>query len=143
MMNTAAMSRKNVDIGRRFAAAFQRDGVKALAEFCDPDVEWHEDPSFPESDVYRGVEAVTAYGEQFFSEFSEIHYEIGEIVADSKDHVVFELKVRGVGRTSGAAFELPACWAMTFREGRILRCYAYLDRNRALEAVGLEEPSST
>lgn len=34
----------------------------------------NEDPSFPEAGVYRGVEAVGAYTEQFLAEFADIRY---------------------------------------------------------------------
>jgi ketosteroid isomerase-like protein len=132
------MSQENVEMARRLAAAFDERGVEALRDYCDPQIEWHEDPSFPESGVYRGLEAVEAYARQFLSEFSEIHYVPAETI-DSGDHVVSQMRISGVGRMSGASFEISAWWGMTVRDGKIVRCFAYLDRERALEAVGLRE----
>ncbi len=132
------MSRENVEVVRGLAADFEERGVDALRDFCDPQIEWHEDPSFPEADVYRGLEAVEAYSAQFLSEFSEIHYEVADAI-DSGDHVVANLDIAGVGRASGAEFEISAWWAVTIRDKRILQIFAYLDRGRALEAVGLAE----
>lgn len=132
------MSQENVAVVRGLAAAFEECGVDALRDYCDPKIEWHEDPFFPEAGVYRGLEAVEAYSAQFLSEFSEIHYEVADAI-DSGDHVVASLNVEGVGRASGAGFEISAWWAVTIRDERILRIFAYLDRGRALEAVGLAE----
>ena len=132
------MSRENVTLVHEFFAAFERDGVAAFRNYADPEIEWHEDPAFPESGIYRGLEAVEAYASQFLSEFSEIHYQPVETI-DSGDHVVVNLRISGVGRLSGAAFEISAWWAMTGRDGKTIRCFAYLDRERALEAVGLSE----
>jgi len=132
------MSRENLEVVRRVAAAFEQGGFEAVREHFHPQIEWHEDPSFPESGIYHGLQAVEAYGEQFMSEFATIHYEPGEML-DSGDHVVTKMSIKGVGRASGASFEVSAWWAMTFRDGKIIRGYAYLDRDRALEAVGLRE----
>ncbi len=135
------MSQENVDLMRKFAAAFERDGMQALRDYADPEIEWHEDPAFPESGIYRGLEAVETYASQFLSEFSEIHYEPIEMI-DSGDHVVTEMRIRGVGRLSGAAFDISAWWVGTISGGRLVRCFAYLDRERALEAMGLSESGS-
>jgi ketosteroid isomerase-like protein len=133
-----AMSRENVEVMHRFAAGFEERGVDVFRDHCHPDIEWHEDPSFPESGVYRGIEAVEAYARQFLGEFSEIHYELVETI-DSDDHVVANVRITGVGRTSGAEFAVSAWWAGTIHDGKIQRCFAYLDREPALEAVGLRE----
>ena len=132
------MPQENVEIVRGLATAFEERGVDALRDYCDLQVEWHEDPSFPEADVYRGLEAVEVYSAQFLSEFSEIHYEVADATY-SGDHVVANLEINGVGRTSGAEFKISAWWAVTIRGTRITQIFAYLDRSRALEAVGLAE----
>ena len=135
------MSQGNVDIIRRAIEAFERGGldqVHQLREYYHPDVEWHEDPAFPESGVYRGIDSVMAYHRQFLSEFAEIHYEAQELI-DANDHVIANMRIQGRGKASGAEFELSAWWAFTLRDGQLIRIHAYLDRTRALEAVGLRE----
>ncbi|HEX2128713.1 MAG TPA: nuclear transport factor 2 family protein [Solirubrobacterales bacterium] len=128
----------NLDVLQNLAAAFEEQGIAALDRFFDPEIEWHEDPSFPESGVYRGIDAVTAYSRQFLGEFSEIHYEVLDAI-ERDDRVVANLKIHGVGRASGVPFELSAWWAAVLRGGKLIRCFAYLDRRRALEAVGLAD----
>jgi ketosteroid isomerase-like protein len=132
------MSRENLEVVRSLAAAFEERRVEALREHCAPDMEWHEDPSFPEAGVYRGLAAPEAYARQFLAQFSEIHYEPLEM-RDSGDHVIVRMRITGVGKASGARFEMSAWWATTIRNGKIVRCFAYLDREQALEAIGLRK----
>jgi ketosteroid isomerase-like protein len=132
------MSQENVEIVRRLAEAFERGGLDAFREYYHPDIEWHEDPSFPEAGVYRGLEAVEAYNRQFLAEFAEIHYEPQELI-DANDSVVANMRIHGRGKASGATFELSAWWVFTLREGRLIRVHAYLDRTQALESAGLSE----
>jgi ketosteroid isomerase-like protein len=132
------MSEQNVQIVRRMSEAFNRDGLTGLRPFLDPEFEYHEDPSFPEGRTYYGIEAYEGYAQRFFAEFSEIHYEVGECT-DAGDHVIANMLIRGRGKASGAEFELSAWWAMTIRDRRVIRLFAYLDRDRAREAIGLQE----
>jgi len=132
------MSQENVEITTRMAEAFNTGGLDAARQYYHPEIEWHEDPSFPESGVYRGVEAVAAYNQEFLAEFEEIRYE-GDLVASAGEHVVANMRITGIGRISGAGFELSAWWAISVRDGQVVRVYAYLDKDAALEAVGLSE----
>jgi uncharacterized protein len=132
------MSQENVELVVRLAEAFERGGLDEFRQYYHPDIEWHEDPSFPEAGVYRGLEAVEAYNRQFLAEFAEIHYEQEELI-DANDSVVANMRIHGRGKASGATFELSAWWVFTLREGRLIRVHAYLDRTQALEAAGLRE----
>lgn len=132
------MSQENIKLVRTLGGVFSRGRLESLRPFFDVDIEWHEDPSFPEAGVYRGIEAFEEYAGEFIAEFSEIHYEPREII-DAGDDVVANMWIRGRGKTSGAEFELSAWWAITIRDQKVVRCFAYLDRDRALEAVGLSD----
>ena len=132
------MSQENVDLVRSVGKAFSGGDLEAVRPFVDADIVWHEDPSFPEAGVYRGIEAFESYARQFLAEFSEIHYEPQEMI-DAGDDVVANMRIWGRGKASGADFELSAWWAITIQDGKVVRCFAYLDRDRALEAVGLSE----
>ena len=132
------MSQENLEIVREMSEAFNAGGLDAARQYYHPQIEWHEDPLFPESGVYRGVEAVIAYNQQFLSEFEEIRYEGEELTAEG-EHVLANMRITGIGKTSGARFELSAWWAFTIRDGQVAQVYAYLNRDAALEAVGLRE----
>ena len=130
------MSEENVELVRRLGAAFSRGSLDDVLAFFDPEITWHEDPSFPEAGVYRGIDAFERYAREFLAEFSEIHYEPQEVI-DAGNDVVAHMRIWGQGKASGAEFELSAWWASTIQDGKVVRCFAYLDRDKALEAVGL------
>ena len=130
------MSQENVEITRRMAEAFNAGDLDAARQYYHPQIEWHEDPSFPESGVYRGIDEVIAYNRQFVSEFEALRYE-GEELAAAGEHVVANMRITGTGKSSGAEFELSAWWAFTIRDGQVVQVYAYLDKDAALAAVGL------
>lgn len=51
--------------------------------------------------------------------------------------MVVNLLIHGRGTASGPEFDLSAWWAFTLRDGKAVRRFSYLDRDAALEAVGL------
>lgn len=120
------------------AEAFNRDGLEGMRPYLHPEIEYHEDPSFPEGGVHHGIQAYETYARQFLQEFSEISYDVGEVIGTGDD-LVANLLIHGVGKASGAEFEISAWWGVQVRDGVVVRCFAYLDRDRALEAVGLAE----
>ena len=130
------MSQANEELVRTLAKAFEEDGTAGVRAYFDAEIEWHEDPAFPEAGVYSGIEAVEAYMEQFFAEFAEIHYEVADTKAVA-DSVLAHMRINGVGRASGAEFTLEAWWVLTIRDDKVVRGFAYLDRDRALEAIRL------
>jgi len=134
------MSQENVEIVRRLAAAFNDGSIEAMRPLLDPELVWHEDPSFPEAGEYRGRDEWEAYARQFLAEFSAIRYEQGPAkTVEAGDNVVVNILIHGRGTASGAEFDLSAWWAFTLRDAKVVRCFSYLDRDAALEAVGLSE----
>jgi ketosteroid isomerase-like protein len=132
------MSRENVEIVRRAAEGYNRAGVEALHDFLDPDVEFTEDPRFPEAGVYRGRDAVEAYFRQFLEQMAGHALEVEEIV-DAGDDVVAVVRERARGTSSAAEVEWRAAFVWTMRDGTAVRGRAYLDPSEALAAVGLSE----
>ena len=55
------MSQENVEIVRRYYAAWNAGGLDAARAFWSDDFEWHDAPEMPDSSVYRGVEAAAAH----------------------------------------------------------------------------------
>jgi ketosteroid isomerase-like protein len=130
------MSRENVEIVRRAAEEYNRAGVEALHDFLHPDVEFTDDPRFPEAGVYRGREAVEAYFEEFLQQMAGHVLEVEEIV-DAGDDVVAVVRERARGTSSDAEVEWRAAFVWTMRGGTAVKGRAYLDPSEALEAVGL------
>ena len=137
------MSRENVEVLRRFLGmridALDEQALDRVMQVFDPGVEFREDPKFPEASVYRGRDALRAYAKRFSGEFEAFSWEAEDILDAGDDRVLVLLRVRGRGKGSGADFDTGAGWLLTLREARVVRVDAYLDRQEALEAAGLDE----
>ena len=137
-------SEGSFDLVRRGYEAFNRGGAGAVRDFLDPEIEYHEDPGFPEAGVYRGRDAVLAYFESFGEQFEAHVFEIEELidagdVFEGGENVLMLARQRVVGKGSGAEIELAGSFIWTVRDGRVVRGQAWLDREEALKAAGLQE----
>lgn len=131
------MSRENVAVVRHIVEALDADDLEAALGHMHPDVEFHEDPHFPESGVYRGRAAIAAYARQFQDAWAEFDYELRDAF-EAGNRVVAVLHIRGQGKLSGAELDVEGGWVWTIRDGQAVRCDAYLHLDEALEAVGLQ-----
>jgi ketosteroid isomerase-like protein len=143
------MSQENVETMRRnleaaAIAGMRIDGlddeaIDRVIRVLHPEVEFREDPKFPEGSVYHGRDAVRDYFKRFSSEFDRFWWEAEDVLDANDDQVLLLVRVRGRGRGSGAEFDIRGGWLFTLREGWAVRVDAYLDRREALEAAGLSE----
>jgi ketosteroid isomerase-like protein len=143
------MSQGNVDILRRDLEAAAVEGMKVngldheavgrLVQVLHPEVEFREDPTFPEGGVYHGRDAVRDYFKRFSGEFEPFWWEAEELVDADRNRVLALIRVRGRGKGSGAEFDTRGGWLFTFSGGKAVRVDAYLDRREAFEAAGLSE----
>ena len=138
------MSRENVEVVRELLGgetSFEIAGDTSFAqEFVDrlaPDVEYREDPRFPEAGTYRGRDEVRRYWLQFVAQFDRYVLTVEDIIDAADDAVLVCLHLEGRGTGGGAEFEARAGWVYTVRDGQVVRITAYLDRAEAFEAVGL------
>ena len=104
----------------------------------DEEIEFREDPRFPESGVYRGVEAARRYFEQFTESFDEFLLDGLEFVPVDDERVLVQFRLRMRGKGSGAPGEALPGWLWTVRDGRAVRIEAFLDRAEARQAAGLD-----
>jgi ketosteroid isomerase-like protein len=115
-----------------FAAAFP-----VFVEAADSDVEWREDPAWPGSANYRGVEQVR---QVIVDRMATLDFEQRtEDLISVDDKVVALVRWRGRGRTSGAEAEISLAIVWTVRDQAITRVEFFLDRAEAFEAVGLRQ----
>jgi ketosteroid isomerase-like protein len=133
------MSRDNVEIVRRIIGAFNQGGADAGLDFYDPEIEFHEDPKFPEAEVYRGREAVAHYFREFGASFDSYRFEIEELRDAGGDKVMSIVRERARGRVSGLEVDRRSGWVTTLREGKVVCLEIYLDPADALVAAGLRE----
>ena len=135
------MSEENVEIVRRVTDVMDAEGFEAalpvFLEAAHPDVEWREDPAWPGSAHYRGVEQVR---QVILDRMDTLDFDQQtEDLISVGDKVVALVRWRGRGKASGAQGEISLAIVWTVRERAITRLEFFLDRAEALEAVGLSE----
>jgi ketosteroid isomerase-like protein len=133
------MSQDNVEVVVDGYRLFQSQGLDALIARLDPDFEFVEDPRFPEAGVYRGRQAFAAYARQFMDAWESFDFELEDAQEVGGDDVLVRFRISGRGKESGLETEFEAGWLWTVRDGRIVRCRAYLDMAEARKAAGLTE----
>ena len=135
------MSRENVEIVRAAIDAATRGdwegAFKDAAPRCEVDV---TEAQVGGAGVVSGFEAARKVLRHYWETFEDFHAEIEEVIHADEEQVV--ARVRDSGRLSGSDSEEVSnrffeVW--TFREGKIVRVSIHTDKNRALEAAGLEE----
>jgi ketosteroid isomerase-like protein len=135
------MSRENVEVMRRMYDAWIRNDPGVMEAF-DPEIEVHPDPEAHWVGVdktYRGHEGLVEYMAAVYEAFEDYRPEVEEFL-DVDDKVITLAIEHGRGRGSGADVQAArTAHVWTMRDGKAIRLDLYLDRDRALEAVGLKQ----
>ena len=135
------MSHENVEVVRRVTDVMDAEGFEAalplFLEAAHPDVEWREDPAWPGSATYRGIEQVR---QVILDRMATLDFDQQtEDLIDVDDRVVVLVRWVGRGKASGAQGEISMAMVWTVREQAITMIEFFLDRAQALEAVGLRD----
>jgi len=135
------MSQENVEVVRRVTDVMDAEGFAAalpvFLEAAHSDVEWREDPAWPGSATYRGVEQVR---QVILDRMDTLDFDQQtEDLIDVHDKVVVLVRWVGRGKASGAQGEISMAMVWTVREQAITRVEFFLDRAQALEAAGLRQ----
>lgn len=140
------MSRENVEFLEGLVAGtgvMDKETLRAvlpdlIAQACDPDIEWVEDPQRADGQVHRGHEGVRRSWERWMENWDEYETEVERFV-DCGDDVLVVARERGRGKTSGATVSSRNYMVFTIRAGKVARYREFYDEQAALEAVGLAE----
>jgi ketosteroid isomerase-like protein len=129
------MSQENVDLIRSVYGAANRRDFDFLASLVTDDFEIG---SAVTGVTYEGTDAFRHLFDELGEAFGEFQMLVEETI-DAGDRVVVAFRVEAVGRGSALPVTQGAVQVWTLRDGRLERCRSYLDRQQALEAVGLSE----
>jgi ketosteroid isomerase-like protein len=138
------MSQENLDAARRFWERFSEGAVSGRVDaglsepVLHPDVKYVEDPKWPGSGVYSGLDAIRARFAEYLEIFGAIEVSLQQTF-DVGDIVGLVFGSRGQSVQTGLPFEHEWAYLLTFDDGRVDEWRAYFDKNEALEAVGLRE----
>jgi len=134
------MSQENVEIVRDYWKAFAAGGLDAVTEFWDPEIDWRAIEGAPD-DVgeMHGREAVRLYLQDWVDMFEGLTVVAEELLEVEDQRVVAVIRVSGRAKLSGIETELRLAVVNSVRDGKIVRGREYIDREEALEAVGLRD----
>jgi ketosteroid isomerase-like protein len=136
------VSAENVELGKRAIEALARRNVDAYDDLYAPDLEWF--PAGPlalQGDSYagyRGREGLETYVKDSSVMWEEVST-VEEEFRDLGDCVLMLGRLQVRVRNSGVTLDSPGGVVFEFRDGKISRMRAYLERGEALRAAGLEE----
>src|SRR5256885_6486648 len=122
------MSQGNVEMVKGFLAAGAEMDKQTLlaalpqviAQTCDPEIEWYEDPQRADARVYRGHGGVRESFERWLDQWDEYGTEAERFV-DCGDDVLVIAREHGRGARSGATVSARIFVVVTFRDGKVLR----------------------
>jgi ketosteroid isomerase-like protein len=139
------MSQENVEVVRILLEGFAHRQHERAFEFYDPEIEWDASRMarvLPDdvSAVYHGHDGVRAYWRNWLSAWSDIDFELQDVVDGGDEVVALIRNQRQWGRQSGIVTEVPPYGLVfTIRGGKVVRWRAYPDQESALQAAGLSE----
>jgi ketosteroid isomerase-like protein len=131
------MSQENVEIVRRWAEAIGRG---ELAEtLWAPNLEIVNAEGWAIEATYHGHEGLRRWWNDLEEAFSDFAMRVEDITPVDREHVLTEQRFIGHFRKTGIPFDGPWASVLTVKGGRITRAVGYLNKRRALKALGLSE----
>jgi ketosteroid isomerase-like protein len=137
------MSQENVEVVRRIYDAWIAGDYETVVSAYDSEIRLNPDPEASwvgMDENYLGPEGVRRYLRAVYEAFEDYRPEIEQIIDVGQDRVLTLAVEHGRGRGSGAQVQAArTAHLWTLRDGKAVQIDLFLDRKRALEAVGLSE----
>ena len=133
------MSQENAELVRQGYEAFAQGDIEAALATLDPDIRVEDhDRSLETPTTYHGRDGFLTLFAAVNEGFSDVRY-TPQHVTDGGDWVLVEVRRTGRGSASGAHVDERQFHVWAVVNGHAVRLRVYLDRDQALEAVGLRE----
>ena len=139
------MSKENVEFVKALFAGqeLEKEALlsalpELIAQGCDPEIEWHEDPQRADAHVYRGHDGVRESFERWLDQWDEYGTEAERFV-DCGDDVLVVAREHGRGAMKRRNGERPDLHRAHVPQQQAPALPGVLRRGAALEAVGLSE----
>jgi ketosteroid isomerase-like protein len=137
------MSQENVEVVRRIYDAWIARDSETVVSAYDSEIRLNPDPEawwVGMDDDYLGPEGVRRYLRAVYEAFEDYRPEMEKIIDVGQGRVLTLAVEHGRGRGSGAQVQAArTAHLWTLRDGKAVQIDLFLDRKRALEAVGLSE----
>jgi ketosteroid isomerase-like protein len=132
------MSQENVEILLDGYARYNEGERIPGLWFWHPDAEYHVAREDPDSAVHRGIDAIRQQFANWHQAYPDLRVEVLDARANG-DRVLLWVRFAGHGATSGIPLEMELAHLYTMRDGKAAKLVEYMNRDEALEAVGLSE----
>jgi ketosteroid isomerase-like protein len=139
------MSADNVELAKRGYAAVNAAYAEGSVESLRPllDETWAEDgvlvtrgALFPEAGEWPGREGFLRFTAQQMEAFERMWITPLDFI-EAGDRLLVPIKLGGTARHTGIDMEFELFHVIEFRDGQVVRLEPFLDRNDALQAIGL------
>jgi ketosteroid isomerase-like protein len=130
------MSQENVEVVRRYYAAWNAGGLDAARAFWSDDFQWQDAPGMPDSGVYRGPDAVASHFQDLAEVLGAMKVHVDELVPAGNE-VFVRLHVHLDAPRSGLLLSGPIFETVRIEHGKLSRIRLFLDERDALDAAGL------
>ena len=117
--------------------AFNRRDTARLRELMVEDFQWNEAAEVPGRKVCHSADEFAAYMEGFDRLWDEFSFELLDLEPGAREALIARVRGHGKGKASTHGFELTIHHVWRFRDGRVARMDAFLDRRDAMDAAGL------
>ena len=131
------MSQENVELLRESIERFNRSDFPGLFRLMDPEIRYKHRMADLQGD-FTGVDAVKDWFADLGRHFVSWRIDCNDF-RDLGDRVLALGTVRAVGKGSKVETELPYTVVARFRDGLVTDFTDFGDRDKALEAAGLQE----
>jgi ketosteroid isomerase-like protein len=134
------MSRGNVEVVRRWLASADKGPVAvqaAVAELCDPDVDYYPTRKFSDAQPCHGSEELSQFLARFLEAWSHLEWAVEDLIEVGDDRVLASARLRAEGLESGVKLEGDLYQCLWLRHGRLFRVEDHLTLSGALHALGL------
>jgi ketosteroid isomerase-like protein len=127
---------------KRSAAALNRLDLDVYLIGFRDDVEWRGAGDLPGSRTFVGIDAVRAYLEDYFAEWSEFDNRPFEVLAATPQRVGFMSELQARGARSGAPVTQFEAYVVELERGWVVRLHEFRWRESALLALEADNPAT-
>src|SRR5262245_30189299 len=132
------MSEENVEMGRRAYSEWAHGNMQGGLDLFDPEIVFESFvPGASERVVVTGLAEIAAFMDEFLGQWRDYRLFADEFL-DVGGVVFVTGHQKALGRQSGVSVEDKLCSVWTFRHGKVVHLLFDRDRQKALEAAGLE-----
>jgi ketosteroid isomerase-like protein len=129
------MSRENVEVVRQAHEHLNNSDIESLVELCDEVFRLDMSERIFNPDTYEGHDGIRRFHSEVRDVWEYFQWDPEELI-DAGEEVVALVHAHGRGRGSGLEIDRHIALVWSVREGKATSLRLYVDRERALEAVG-------